>query len=85
MPPKFDLFRAAQVFLLAYIAMLLMDYAPLVPRAVTFMEDVHYMREKSKGWEEKVEEIQKSLGGITKLISYFQAEAERQGRPWPKQ
>jgi len=79
-----NFWRIVNTALLIYIAMLLMDYAPLVPRAVVFMDDVHMLREKSKDWEKTAGEIQKSLSVVERLVSYFKAEAERTGRPWPK-
>lgn len=80
----FDIMRIIIIGLLLYVGNALTSYAPLVPRAVTFMDDVHVMRQKSEGWEKTAAGIQKSLSVIEKLASYFEREAKREGKPWPK-
>lgn len=82
-----NFWRIVHTALLIYIALLLMDYAPLVPRAVVFMDDVHTLREKSASWEKTADEIKKSLSIVEKLVSYFKAEAgeEQDVREWANQ
>jgi len=80
----FDIMRVIIIGLLLYVGNALTSYAPMVPKAVTFMDDVHALRQKSADWEQTAASIQKSLSVIEKLASYFEREARREGKTWPK-
>lgn len=81
---QFDWSRLVVIGLLLWLCNLMSGFLPLVPRAVKFMDDVHEVRQKSAKWEEMASGIQRSLSVIEKLASYFEGEARRAGKPWPK-
>lgn len=77
--------RTIIIVLLGFIGYTLLEYAPLIPKAMVFMDDVHRIREKSAELQHTAEGIQTSLEKLEKKFSFFKQEAERKGQPWPTQ
>ncbi len=75
--------RYVLIGLLAFTSYTLLTYAPLVPKALVFMDDVHTIREKADGYQQLAAGIQKSLESLEKKLNFFKREAERKGMPWP--
>lgn len=70
--------RTLLILLLGGIAMLLVEYAPLVPKAIILMDDIHELRKQSgewkaelDTWKPKIDRIQKTLETIEKKVPFF--------------
>ncbi len=79
--------RNVLIILLVLNAWLLLHYAPLVPKAIILMDDIHDIRLRTTGWERTAEDIRKlatgiqsTLASLEKRFNFFKAEMERQGR-----
>lgn len=82
-PQKFDFMRLIIIGLLLWLCVTMVNFVPLIPRAIRFMDDAHELRERSVGWQKAAEGIQKSLTIVEKLAHYFEGEARRKGESWP--
>lgn len=78
--PDNTFYRSVIVLLLLCLIYFLYIYAPLVPKVIIFMDDVHAFREKATKWEATAEAIQRSLASLEKKFSFLKAEIEQQQR-----
>ncbi len=82
--------RKIVIVLLVLNAWLLLHYAPLVPKAIILMDDIHAIRQRTLVWERMADGIQRTADGIQKTLvalekrfSFFKAEAQKRGQSWP--
>lgn len=78
-----NFFRAALIVLLTLILLVLVEYAPLVPKLIALMDDVHEIRGKEPDWAKRVDGIQSSIDSLNKKFNFFKEDARRKGYAWP--
>lgn len=71
------------IVLLIILIIVLRDYAVLVPKAVVFMNDVHFIRSKADEWNAQATDIKQTLKNIESKFSFLKEDYERRGQPWP--
>lgn len=85
-------FRGLLILSILFLSIVLLQYVPLIPKAIILMDDIHVLREKSTGWEKSLTEgktalvnIDTSIKRIEKQFWFLKEDAKRRGQPWPDQ
>jgi len=81
-----DMLRIIQILALVAVGYFLCDYAPLIPKVIVFLDDIHVIRSHAPEIAElkkSAAAIQQSLENLQKKFNFFKQEAERRGVVWP--
>lgn len=70
------IFRLVVVVLLVFIWQALVAYAPLVPKAVVFLDDAHALRIKAEEIQTTAVGIRKTLDNLEKKLNIFEAQQQ---------
>jgi hypothetical protein len=62
------LLRVVIILLLAAVAVLLVDYAPLIPKLITLVDDVHSLRDQAPGIKKSIDETRAAVEKLEKRI-----------------
>lgn len=58
----------------------LLEYAPLVPKTIVFMDDVHALKKQAETYEKTAADIMDAIKRIEKKFSFFEAEQNQRRR-----
>lgn len=84
-----SLTRVILILALVFVGYKLTEYAPLVPKTIRFMDDVHVLREQAPSYKKTADElkttateIRDKITALENKFNFFRQEAERRGEKW---
>jgi hypothetical protein len=85
--PRFDLTRIVLILVLGFVGYKLTEYAPLVPKTIRFMDDVHNLNNQAPEYKKTADElrltaveIRDKITALEKRFNWFSQEMQRQRR-----
>lgn len=87
-----NLTRIILIVTLCFVSFKLIEFAPLVPKTIRFMDDVRMLSEQAPSYKKTADElkttateIRDKITALEKKFNFFRQEAERRGIKWEDQ
>lgn len=84
--PSGSLSRMILILVLVFVGYKLAEFAPLVPKTIRFMDDVHMLSEQAPSYKKTADElkvtateIRDKITALENKFNFFRQEAERRG------